>query len=112
MRPEKDGYSDSEKQRRKDAGRALYIKTPPVKGLASGSSQDASDQESGQDEKQVNPDPPIVKPAAMHGQDQEDRDAPNPVETVNMMGLLTRRTNHGCHCFLQKEALHSPVAGA
>src|ERR1700679_1314601 len=62
MRPEKGGCGDSEQQRRKDPGSALYIKAPPVKGLTSGSSQDASDEESGQDKKEVNADPPIVKP--------------------------------------------------
>ena len=80
MRPEKDGYRDSEKQRRKDAGRALYVKAPPVKWLYSGSSQDACDQEAGQNKKEVNADPPIVKPAAMHGEDHEDRDSPDPVQ--------------------------------
>ena len=108
-RQRSDGYGDSEKQRRKDAGRALYVKSPPVKWFSSGSSQDAGDQESGQDKKEVNADPSIAKPTAMHGEDHEDRNSPDPVQAINVMRLLTRRINHICHSFLQGKALHSPV---
>jgi hypothetical protein len=98
-------YSNPQEQWRNDARRTLYVETPPIKRLTSGFSQDAGDQESGQDKKEVNVHPPRIKAAGMHEENHEDRNPPNPMKTVDVVRRVTKRTNRGCHCFPPEEGL-------